>query len=116
VDVDDPAPEPCNKPRRQDLHEPGEHDELHAALVEPVRDRDVARRPVRVFRGRENACLYPGIPRPLDRPRIRLVRAYADDLDAVTAMDLVDQRLEVRPGPGGEDPDRERHDATESTG
>ena len=116
VDVHDPGAKACNEAGAEDLHEPGEHDELHAVRVEPVGQRLVPRLAIVVVRQREHAGLDTRIARAGERLCIRLVRRHADDLDPVAPVNLVEQRLQVRSGPGCEDGDRKRHDATESTG
>ena len=95
---------------------PASTTQLHAALLEPVRQRLVARGAVGVILDREDARLDPGLARARECLRVGLVRTHAHDLDPVAAMDLVEQRLEIRTGPGCEDRHAERHDATDSTG
>ena len=112
MDVHDPAAEALDQAGGEDLHEPREHDQVHLPLVEPVGQRDVARGAVRIVLRREDARLDPRVARPPERLRVRLVRRHGHDLDAVAAVDLVEQRLKVRPGPRREDrhPEASRRD------
>ena len=104
MNVHDPAAKPCDQPGAEDLHEPGEHDEL--ARRDPRASRQARRRAPRGRRspprGRR-AVSTPASRGARQRLRVRLVRRHADDLDPVAAVDLVEQRLQVRAGPGCED-------------
>ena len=59
MDVDHAPGEPLQETRVEKLHEPGEHDELDLALLEPGRHRAVAIATARIYRGLEHAGLDP---------------------------------------------------------
>jgi hypothetical protein len=99
MNVHDSAAKPCDQAGAEDLHESGEDDQLDAVRVEPVGQRVVSRRAVLVVLHGEDARLYTGVARAGQSLRVRLVRRYAHDLDPVAAVDLVEQRLQVRAGP-----------------
>ncbi len=86
----------------EQLHVPGEHDEVDLALLEPVADRAVARVAVRRSRRREDAGLDPGLLGARERPRPRLVRDDPDDLDLPLPVQLVEDRLQVGAAARGE--------------
>ena len=105
VDVDDPPRERCEEAPARQRHVAGEHDELDAALAQPRRHGGVARRAASEVRAGEDA-------RSRRRRRRRASSARGSGLSDATADDLhlapvhgVEQRLEVRPRPAGEDAD-----------
>ena len=95
--VHDPPGEAADEARREQLHEPGEHDELHLALLEPAGERLVALGSVGLVGQREHRRLDPRPLGPLEPASVRAARHDADDLDPVPAVHVVDERLEVRP-------------------
>src|SRR4051812_15988520 len=117
VHVDDPAREAPDERLAQQLHEAGEHDELRAALLEPVADRPVTRTPIPVVGGLvEHARLDPGGRRAIEPAGVRAVRRHADHLDAVPPMHLVEDRLEVRALARYEHGDAHAHAGTGAAG
>ena len=96
VDVDDALREAREERRVEELHVAGEHDELDAALRQPVGDRRVAGRAAVEVGDREHARRHAGVRRPLERPGAGLVRADGDDIDVATAVELVEDGLQVR--------------------
>jgi nitronate monooxygenase len=105
VDIDDATPEAGDELRAEQLHVAGERDKVGAERLDPVADRVIARRPVGVLVTWEDRSLDPGRPRPLQRPRRRLVRADPDHLDPLTTVQPVEDRLQVRPRSRGQDDD-----------
>src|SRR4051794_37882334 len=99
-----------DEPRREQLHEAGQHHEPGAAALDPVAEDGVALGPVAVVLLREDRSLDARGTRPLESARVGAVRADAGDLH-VLAMEGVDQRLEVAPLARDEDGDREAHAA-----
>src|SRR4051812_9669808 len=110
VHVHDPVREAPDEHRGEQLHEPREHDQLRAAGLDPVAQGRVALRPIPVLLLREHRCLDACGLSTLEPARVRAIRPHADDLD-VTAVEPVDQRLEVAPLARDEDDDREAHAA-----
>ena len=96
VHVDHPAREAREEGGVDELHVAREHDELDPRAVEPRRHREVARPAVGVLRGRERAHRHAGRRGAVQRAGTRLVRAHGHDLDAVAAVHVVEDRLQVR--------------------
>src|SRR4051794_26783521 len=96
VHVDDPPGEAADERRAEQLQEAGEHERVDTALLEPVAERLVARRPVGIRARLEHARLDPDRLRPLEPARRRSVRPDRHHLYAVAAVRLVEDRLEVR--------------------
>src|SRR4051795_7670873 len=96
MDVDDPAREAAYEARPEQLHEAGEHEQLHVALLDPVGERLVTRPPVGERTPLEHAGLHPGRLRTLEPARARPARRDRDHLHAVTAVRPVEDGLEVR--------------------
>jgi hypothetical protein len=95
VDVDDPLRKAAQERGIEELHIPGQHHELGPALLQPVGHGAVPlRAPARAHleRPRRNARATC----PLQRARRRLVGRHRDDLHAVMAVHLIEQRLQVR--------------------
>src|SRR5436190_7980498 len=105
VDVDDPVPEPLDELSAQELHVSREHDQVDVTLGQPVPDRGVASLTVEVLGTRENRRLDPGVPGALERLRVGPVRNDRRDFDPVAVVEPVEDRLQVRPGPGDQDGD-----------
>src|SRR5919197_650533 len=117
MDVDDAALKAADELGAQDLHEPGEHEQVDLMRLEPVAEQAVPQDPVAPVVGRvEDARLDPGLLGALEPTRARAVRPHADDLDALPPMDLVQDRLEVGPLPRDQDRDPEAHAATDAGG
>ena len=106
--VDDPVAKPAHELRGQELHVAGEDDQVDIPLGQPVRDRGVARGPVRMPGALEHPGLDPGLPGTLQRRSLRLVRGHAGNLDPIPAVQPVENRLQVGPRARREDGDRER--------
>ena len=102
--VDHALREAGEEARVEQLHVAGEHDQLDAGAREPVGDREIPRAAVAALDG-ERPRVDAGRARPLERAGLRLVRADGDDLDALAPVDAVEDRLQVRAVPGGEDAD-----------
>jgi hypothetical protein len=94
--------------RAEQLHEAGEHHQVHVELVQPVSHRLIARGAVGVVRDGEDPSLDPRGTSALEPARLAPARRHAHDLDALTVHG-VEQRLEVRPLARDEDGDPERH-------
>ena len=105
MDVDHALREARQEARIQQLHVAREHDELDPGRLQPVGHRQVAGAPVLELRARERPGGHAGAARPLERPRLRLVGAHGDDLDAFAPVDRVEDGLEIRALAGGEDAD-----------
>jgi hypothetical protein len=107
VDVDHPVAEAPHEGRAEQLHVAGQDDEVGRETLDPVADRVIPCLTVHVLGSCEDRGLDPGRPGPLQRPRRGLVRADADHLDLAAAVQAVEDRLQVGPGPRGEDDDAE---------
>jgi hypothetical protein len=105
VDVDDALREAAQERGVDELHVAGEDDELDAGAGQPVGHRRVARAAVRVLGDREDAGGDTRGGGALERAGAGLVGADGDDLDALAAVDAVEDRLEVGALAGGEDAD-----------
>src|SRR5215213_10661423 len=116
VDVHDPPGEAADEGRREELHEPGQDDQLDAPLLEPVRERLVAPRAVGLLGQREDRGLDMRLLGPFEPTRLRAARHNAYDLDPVAPVDALEQRLEIRALPRDQDCDPKAHAATRSTG
>ena len=100
VGVHDAAAEDLEEPRTEQLHVPGEDEELDTALPEPPRERLVALLAARIVRGIEHGRRDAGRLGSLERPDARPVGRHRDDRQA-----RVDQRLEIRPLTAAQDAD-----------
>ena len=67
----------------EQLHEAGEHDQLDAALLEPVAERRVARVAVGVVGFANTAVSMPAARGALEPACLGRVRRHADDLDVL---------------------------------
>src|SRR5437868_7172789 len=115
--VDNPPLEAADELRTEDLHEAGEHHQIHLMLVEPVAENTVASVPVATVLGRgEHAGVDRRGARALEPPRAGPVGGHAHHLDPIAPVELVQDRLEVGPLPGDHDRDSEAHAATEAGG
>ncbi len=77
----------------EQLHEAREHDQVDLALGKPVRELGVPGVAVRT--AREDARLDSRARRPLEPAGLGAVRCHAHDLDGVTAVHRVEDRLQV---------------------
>jgi hypothetical protein len=109
VDVDHALREAGEERGGDELHVAGEHDQLDAGRRQPVGHREVARGPVGVFGRREDARGHAGRAGPLERAGLRFVGPDGDDLDAFAPVHTIEDRLQVRPFPRGEDADLHAH-------
>ena len=113
--VQDPAREAPDELRAEQLHEAGEHHQVHGQPVEPVPQRLVARAAVGVVGDREHRGVHPGAAGALEPARLGAARRHAHHLDRsrsagqLASVDAVEQRLEVRSLAGDEYGDAERH-------
>ena len=116
--VDDPVRKAPHEPLGEQLHVPGEDDQVHVTSGEPVGDRPVALLAVGEVADREGGGLDPGAARALDRLRRGLVGADGDHLDPLAPVELVEDRLQIGAGPRRQHPDPEcaAHAATFSFG
>ncbi len=87
------------EPGREEMHVPGADDELDAVPGQPVGDGGVAFIAVRVLLEWEGAGGHAGTVSPVERVSAAAVGGDRDDGES-----RVEQRLEVRALPGGEDP------------
>ena len=108
VDVDDPVGEAGHEAGVEERHVAGEHDQLDAALDEPVGHRGVARRAIPELRAREDRAS----PRPPPRARSSARAPGWSEATATISTSRpwtrVEQRLEVRALARGEDADPHR--------
>src|SRR5947209_11731969 len=116
MDVDDAAREAANELRSEHLHETRQNEQVDLVLLEPVGHRVVALAAVAEVARAEDACLDVGDASALEAARVRPVGRHAHDLDAVAAVDLVEDRLQVRALARDEDADTEAHAATAARG
>src|SRR3954469_9871483 len=96
VDVHDAAGKAADEGRAEDLHEPGQDDQLGPALLEPGRKGVVAVAAVGVVGGGEDTRRDAGGAGAVEPARLRAVGAHGDDLHAVAPVRRVEDRLEVR--------------------
>jgi hypothetical protein len=115
VDVHDPSAEAAYEAGRQELHEAREHHELHVARLQPGRERLVTASAIRLVREREHRRLDARRLRALEAARLRAAGGDSRDLD-VRALEIIDQRLEVRPLAGDQHCDPKAHAAMRNTG
>src|SRR3989440_8957390 len=115
VDVDDPPGEALYERGAEQLHEAREDHEVDAPLRKPVAEGGIALLPAPVAPSLENARLDAGIRCSRESARIRVVRPDGDDLDPLTGLHRVDQRLEVRSLARDEDAHAEAHRGTVAT-
>src|SRR4051794_34816900 len=99
MDVDHTAWELTEERGVEELHESGEHDELDVSLLQPFGHHTVALGSAREGSRLEDAGLDLGVLCACQRPDARLAAGDGRDLDPVASVDLVEDRLEVRPGP-----------------
>src|SRR5205085_2818176 len=91
--VDNPPLEAADELRTEDLHEAGEHHQIHLMLVEPVAENTVASISVAAVLGRvEHAGVDRRGARTLEPPRAGGVGGHADHLHPIAHV--------VRPTPG----------------
>jgi hypothetical protein len=108
VDVDDPVAEAGDEGRAQQLHVAGEDDEVGIERLDPLAERLVPRRPVRVVSSGEGGGLdLSGTP-ALQRPGRALVGADPHHLDPLAPVHLVEDRLQVGAAARGKDDDPKR--------
>jgi drug/metabolite transporter (DMT)-like permease len=107
VDVDDPAGQLGTEVPGQDLHVPGQHDQVGPVVPDQRHELVLLRRPgVRPYR--QMVVLDPaGLGQ---RPQIRVVRGDADDVDRELAGPLPEQQVvQAVPRPGHQDQDAGQH-------